>query len=506
MKKTMALLLILVFGLAMLPAFASEYAEPIEITWMIPTQQSISLGESEPTKKLLEKFNITVSWIELAPNDQHPEKLGLLLAAQELPDIITWVGHTDAVKYGIEGAYLEITPYLDSHFPNLKKVLEDNASSKYAVYTTDGKLWYVPTWSVTSAPNWGWSINKAAFEEVGYALDDINSFADFKKALKALKEAYPDCYPLTARGAEVPTKDFISSFLIPFTKGMVDFGMTGFDYNTNEYKLAVEIDGYKEAFMYMNELYEEGLLNPEFLTLSMDDITMQLAESKAFALVDYVGGLSGHNLTQETVGNVLYPITWPSPDDEPSIMGSKNVPLTARGTVFPADIVDDEEKFARVAAMIDYMYTDEYYDMFYNNPAIIDPEGNGQKYVDCFYTGEDNMRDIYMPWSTLSSFQHDPIRYDVKPGTAWADFCIAWNNEYADRLVDPVIVPVDTELQEELDELNTLVDDYWTANSVQFIIGQTDFSEWDNFVAELNRVGGAELVEKLNDNYSNVMG
>lgn len=506
MKKTFALLLVLVFSLALLPAFASEYADPIEITWMIPTQQSISLGESVPTKKLLEKFNLTVNWIELAPNDQHPEKLGLLLAAQELPDIVTWVSHSDAVQYGEEGAYLEITPYLDSHFPNLKAVLEKESASHYAVYSLDEKLWYVPGWSRSVSPNWGYSINKAAFEEVGYTIDDIKTFADFKAALAALKEAHPESFPLTFRGAEVPYSELLNSFLIPFTRNKGTSGVMGFDYDTKEYKLSAAMEGYKEAFMYLHELYAEGLLHPEFLTLSMDDLTMQIAEGGAFAVTDYVGGLSGVASFQEQVGNCLYPIVWPSPDDKPVVMGSKPIALIARGTVFPSTIVEDEEKFARVAAMIDYMYSDEFYDLFYNNPDVIDPEGDGQKYVDAYYKREDNLRDLYFPWSMEASFQDDTVRYDVEPGTPWADFVVAYSNEYVNDLTEPVILPMDTETQAEVNEIADEVRDYWNNNILQFVVGQSDFEDWDAFVAEMYRLGGTELEGIYNSVYQEIYG
>lgn len=507
MKKTLALFLVLMSILA-LPAIAeSEYEKPIEITWMIPTQQSISLGESIPTKTLLEKFNVQVNWIELSPNDQHPEKLSLLLAARELPDIITWVNKSDAAAYGEEGAYLEITPYLESYFPNLSSVLERESASHYAAYTLDDKLWFIPGWTRTSSPNWGWSVDKEAFESVGYPLENLQSFEDYKAALKALKEEYPDSYPLSHRGGEVPFANFLSSFIIPFTEGKAGYGMIAFDYELGEWKVAASVDGYKESLMYVSGLYEEGLLDPEFLTLTMDDLVLRFNDDKVFATVDYVGGLSGVGDFQGQIDNVLYPIEWPSPvEDVESIMGSKAIALTERGTVLPAALADEPEKLERICTMLDFMYSEEWYDIFYNNPELVDSEGDGTKYIEDYYAGRDNLRDLYLPWAIFASFQDDPLREDVEPGTPWADFCIAWGNEFADRLAESVIMPFDTETQMEVNDLSNAVLDYWNANVMQFVVGQTDFEQWDAFIDNLMRVGGADLEKIYNETYQELYG
>lgn len=507
MKKILTILMALTLALSLsVPAYAeSDYDTPIEITWMIPTQQSISLGESVPTQILLEKFNIQVNWIELNPVDQHPEKLNLLLASQQLPDVVSWVDKDFAARYGDEGAFLEITPYLASNFPNLSVVVNEESSAYYSAYTLDDQLWYIPIWERTSGPNWGWSINKEAFEEVGYPVESLNTFADYKAALEALKAAYPDSYPLAARASEYDISNFLSSFIIPFTKGMANYSVMGFDYEQKTWSVAANISGYKEALMYINELYTEGLLDPEFLTCDMNTLILMLANDQAFATVDYVGGLSGVGDVQSQVNDVLYPIEWPSPSvDEESIMGTKAIALGSTGTVLSANIMDDPEKFERVCAMLDYMYSDEWYDILYNNSDILTDDGT--TYVEGYYVDSDNLRDLYIPWALYACFQDDPLRVDVEPGTAWSDFSIKWGNEWTDRLVDNIIMPFDTDTQTEINDLTNSVQDYWSANVMQFVIGRTDFSEWDTFVEGLMNAGGTQLEQIYNDFYQELYG
>lgn len=507
MKKTLALLLILVLTLSLsAPVFAeSDYDQPIEITWMIPTQQSMSLGESIPTQILLEKFNIQVNWIELNPIDQHPEKLNLLLASQQLPDVISWVNKDYAARYGDEGAFVDLTPYLVEKFPNLNQIINADPTNYFAAFTLNDQLWYIPTWGRTSGPNWGYSINKDAFEAAGYPLDSLKTFADYKAALEALKAEYPDSYPLSARAAQYDISNFLSSFIIPFTMGKAGYAMMGFDYDLGTWSVAAAISGYKEALMYINELYAEGLLDPEFLTCDMDTLIMKLANNQAFATVDYVGGLSGVGDVQSQVNNVLYPIEWPSPTTgEASIMGSKAIPLAGRGTVLAASVMQDQAKFDRICAMLDYLYSDEWYDAFYNNPAILD--GSGPAYIADYYARRDNLRDLYFPWALYANFQNDPLRVDVQPGTPWADFSIKLGTEWTDRLVKNIVMPFGTETQTQVNDLTTAVHDYWAANVMQFVIGRTDFSEWDAFVDGLRSVGGAELEQIYNDFYQELYG
>lgn len=511
MKRTLSLVLALMLCLsccAALPGLAEAQdaaLDPVEITWMIPTQQSISLGDSIPVKTLLEKFNVQVNWIELPPTDQHPEKMNLLIAARQIPEILSWVNADVAAQYGNDGAFLELTPYLASHFPALSKVIAENEASRYAAFTSDEKLWFVPTWERTAPPNWGFSVVKSQFEGIGF--EDGGTFEDYYQALVKLKEQNPESTPLLAREKEYGVANFLGSFIIPFTHGKAGtWTPVGFDYDAKAWKLSVSIDGYREAVEFARKLYAEGLLHPEYMTTDMNTLVSQFAQGQGYATVDYVGGLSGVGDVQSQIGdaNELVPIQWPSPDGEPSIMGSKAVAFDARGTVFPATLAEDPEKLSRVLGMIDFLYTDEWYDIFYNNPDILAEDG--VSYIDDYYARRDNLRDLYFPWAMFATFQNDPLRVDVQPGTPWADFCIKWSGEWQDRLTDPVIMPFDTDTQTQVNELSTEVMDYWTANIEQFVIGRSDMAEWDGFVQELMNRGGAELEEIYNRVYQEFYG
>ena len=87
-------------------------------------------------KLFKEKFNIDLTLTQNAING-HLEKLKLLAASNELPDIISPLPETESKSYGPKGALIPIVEHLDG-MPNLKKYLDQDKIVYASMMANDG--------------------------------------------------------------------------------------------------------------------------------------------------------------------------------------------------------------------------------------------------------------------------------------------------------------------------------------------------------------------------------
>jgi putative aldouronate transport system substrate-binding protein len=480
------------------------YTEHLVLQWMIPTQQNKPVNESKIVQEIIKRFNVEFEYIELPPMDQHPEKMKFLIASQDIPDIMTWVTKDDANTYGPQGAFLELTPYLETKLPNVKRLLDADPGGRYNAYTTEGKLWRIPDYNEVSLPIFDLSYIKAEFDAVGAT--KLDTWDDYYNALKLLKEKYPDSYPLSGRGREIGLPNVKSLFIISFTENKAHSYMCelpGFDYDKKEFIPSPAIDGFKDAIQYLSKLYDEGLLDPEYMTLDMGSLITRLKEKKAFSIMDFIGGLSGINDVQGQIDNGLYPLELPGVPGKNRVLGSQPIKIGDRGTIISAELANDKTKLDRVFAILDWLYSDEAYNLIYWHPDVT-VEKDGQKfYIQEMYDKVGEYMDVYLPWSISASFRvnHETI---TQPGTPYADYKIKvfMDEANSSRWTPSVIVPFTAEQSERINKLSTGVADFYNANIDQFIVGQKSFAEWDTFVAELRAKGADEIAQIYNEAYN----
>lgn len=207
--------------------------------------------------------NITLKYIPV-PRNEETQKINTMMASSSAPDIIFSYDSNMIIQYGKDGGLVELSGLIDQYGPNLKENLAD--SLLYG--QSEGQQWAVPA----KRSNVGWQttyIRKDWLDEVGYELQtDENgyyhmSIDDFTDLLHQFKDLDPsgqgvEMYPLGMVGAwnATQTRPIIWSFLE--TENLT--GEMHACYNERFWP------GYKEGVRYLNQLYNEGLVDPEFMT------------------------------------------------------------------------------------------------------------------------------------------------------------------------------------------------------------------------------------------------
>ncbi|MCQ6563190.1 extracellular solute-binding protein [Paenibacillus mendelii] len=257
--------------------------KPTTITWMVVSENT-NLNDKLIVKEIEKRTGIKINFQAYSPAT-HSDKLKVTVASGKLPDIFHGLTAAELKKIGQQKAVVAINDYLDM-LPNFKKLFVDENPWVMKSYSDEsGKMYTWPVANINRDVNHGFMYRKDVFDELG--IKEWTNTEEFYQALKKLKEAYPDSYPYASK-----TKDFI------FRDWSYGWGIGGasypayYDEKVKLWKYATTQPEHKEMLDFMKKLYNEGLLDPEFITDTTDSWTAKMTtNNKAFVTWDWIGRL-----------------------------------------------------------------------------------------------------------------------------------------------------------------------------------------------------------------------
>lgn len=253
---------------------------PITLSVVAPDATYLTdLNENDFTKWYEEKTNIHVDYIQV-PAQSKKEKVNLLLASGDYPDIIMNCGLTtaDEVSYGAQKVFQSLNGLIDAHGFYLKDVFEQQSSLPGAITAPDGNIYALP--NINDAFHTrhiyrAW-INTGWLDKLGLSVPTTTD--EFYNVLKAFKEQDPNG---NGKADEIPmlgcNKNNAYEFA-PYTFLMNSF--VYFDQQANSAFLELDngtvnfvatSDAYKDGLLYIKNLISEGLLDPTSLTQTEDE-------------------------------------------------------------------------------------------------------------------------------------------------------------------------------------------------------------------------------------------
>lgn len=487
----------------------SDTSKQIEISWMIPTQQGITLAETPLYKHIQEKLNVKINLTEL-PVSQYTDKKRLLISSKQIPDIMSWITGSESNQYGPVGAFLDLTGYM-SYMPNFKAkiddVLKSNPDEKYTIYNANDKIYFTPHYQVAPIPIWDFSIVKSVFDEAG--ITQLDTWDQIYVALKTLKAKYPKSYPLSFRnlgGLQMPLKLFVESFT-EAKATTIDF--IGFDYDKNQFQFAPEVQGYSEAVAFFAKLYTEKLIDPDYTVLDEQMLKTRIIKNKVFMIEEYQGGWAGFPGIMRDLKNVLVPLATPKSNDKKQIIGRKLTKFDPTvGTIINSKVSADPVKIGRCLKFIDYLYSEEFYNFQYNHPDVADKQTDGSyRYKDSIFdikkADYQKINDLYFPWSMTAIFQ-DSTDCRPMPGGSYENYRNTHlrSQENTDKYVPFPVVPFTLDEQTKVNNYIASILDRYNAGISVFAEGKRPINEWPAFVSELKSAGGKELIDLYNLAYA----
>ena len=236
-------------------------------------------------EQLFEKTGVKLEWE--VPLTGVTERFNIMLATGDLPDIILFsdqVSDKTILQQFVESGYLvDLAELFQEYAPNAYKNLESYLSR---FMDENGSIWYLPgnyefedTESMPEA-RIAVGVRSAYFDENGW--DKVpTTMEEYKALLEDIKES-TDMIPVAlALGNNGHLSDIIDI-------GAAANGLSISDkmvLEDGELKYFTQAEGMKEYFKFLNELNQEGLLDPESAVMSAEMLAEKCTSGKVWSFI-----------------------------------------------------------------------------------------------------------------------------------------------------------------------------------------------------------------------------
>lgn len=461
--------------------------------------------------KMAELTNIRLDVTAISEID-YTARRDAILTSGEIPDVVTKTSDSVLIqKLGMEGKLLPIDEYFE-YLPNFTSHVKKNHWESIITDNTavDGHMYQLPMDIMEEKVNRKQQfIRKEVFEKLH--LDIPETWEELYQDCLIIKSQYPDSYPV---GVVYGTGNMLD-MLAP------SFGTSGgwgarrdfyhYDQENSRWVFAPETEEYKNMLIFLNRLYRDGILDPDFSSISSDMYYDKLASNQyVFAIAEWpnydADVISRLQTTDPDAQWVpVYPLAGP------------NGAFTARtnwytqGCVFSADL-KDSEKFPAFLNWINWLFSEEGIDLL-----AYGIEGESyQRAPDGKVEFLSNIKTLSNPdgteimsadWgicqNSLMFVRPSETRKVPKDRIPYYDTLIKSEaeNDIISESNPPLALTVDqTKIENSIvAKLNS----YANTMVERFITGSASFEDYSSFIEECNARGAGELTVLYNTVWNN---
>lgn len=312
--------------------------------------------ESPVAKKIQEKTGVTLK-MEF-PVGNLDQKIGLMIASNELPDLI----FSEQSKFIGAGAIIKLDSLIEKYGSNVKNLYGDYLK-RLRYSKEDPSIYFLGVDAVDSQrwePNMGFELQHSAIKEAGYP--SIKTLEDAEKVIKAYVEKHPTTDGQPTIGLSLIYDDWRwqsgTGNMAAFVSGRPDDGNWYVDPKTYKATYRFTMDDHKEYFKWLNHMNDIGLLDKDSFVQKYDQYTAKIASGRVVALNDQLwqyrdaqSALVNDKKYDKTYGT--YPVT---------LNGSiKNADFTDYGysVTYGIGISKNCKNPERAMQFLDWMCTDE---------------------------------------------------------------------------------------------------------------------------------------------------
>lgn len=258
--------------------------ESISILGQNSWYSTVDLTNAPIIKELANRAGVNVDWTLVSPTTYADSVSPMLASGTDLADIVELPDQDPNMIYIKSGLFLPLDDYFDTLMPNYKKFLDANPIIKASLTAEDGHIYYVPQTAVTNNFQPCIMINVKWLEQLG--LQEPKTLDEFVTVLRAFRDndmngnGQKDEIPMSVTASFLPYM-FGPAFGLDLVSGFYadDNGVVHYAYSDSEQ--------YKAYVTFLNSLYNEGLLELEFVSLTRDMITERCANNLTGVTYDY---------------------------------------------------------------------------------------------------------------------------------------------------------------------------------------------------------------------------
>jgi len=458
-------------------------------------------------------FNPTV-----IPYADYATKTATMINAGQAPMIIpkTYPGGEDEFVAG--GAILPVSDYVDL-MPNFQqKVAEWNLQSNLdTLRQSDGKFYLLPSLLQSVWQDYTLGVRTDILDKLG--IPTPTTWTGVQSMMLAMKKEYPDKYPLSDRWNQpTPGGNFLNILSAAYGTaagwGYQDPGNGAYwDASSGSFVFAGSMPQYKAMVTFANEMYNQGLIDPESFTQA-DAIALQkLTSGKSFVISEnaqYV--VTDQQALAAIPGATIAKLPLPQGPLGKKLAENASNRISSGGGVMVSSKALNSPNFTALMQFLDWLYYSDAGQMFAKwgvqgvtytgsvadgtfklepdvdwgglNPAgkkLLDVDYGFFNGVFVTYTGSTQLLDTQFPPAELA-FQ--------KTMSSWATSPL------------PPPAPLTTEQNQQVTLTGTTLMDTVQSQTLQFILGKRPLSQWDSYVSELETQGASKLVSTYNQAYS----
>ena len=457
-------------------------------------------NDSVFVKELRRRTGLNVQ-IVAVPISAYKEKLKIIIASQdEMPDMMSSSGlSTDDINdFGNQGAFAEVLHYQDK-LPNFKKIYVDEAEERGVagnlknIMSADGNLYYFPVYDISRDVNHGMLYRKDIFDKHGIKL--WNDKESFLNVLRQLKKLYPNSIPFASKTGSGIFRD------LGYSWGLNYFAPY-YDEETDKWKYSCADPKFKELIDFIKTMYQEGLIDPEFLTCTQAAWTQKMTQrEKSFVTWDWIGRL---DMFQEQSTIPGYNLRYGNP------VGPKQTLVTLEQVSLGGVCVTNNKVSDLSIKVMDFLYSDAGAELMTcgvrgetfeidettGMAKYLDPELQAKEKVDIM-----DLRSKYCMWMSGAYRRVDPrscyFQFTEREQEAqdWVEKCGGLEPS------DPVVTFVGDTATKASDIVGRLSKKFEEV-MFKYIVGtETGDAAWDKWLKEAKKLGEDELCKIYNNRH-----
>ncbi|UKS28541.1 extracellular solute-binding protein [Paenibacillus sp. HWE-109] len=422
-------------------------------------------------KWVKEKTNITM----VQETQTGPESMALAIASGDMPDLFS-VFPEDAQKYGPQGAFLDLSKYMDK-MPNVKAFLASRPDVAQRMTAPGGEMYQLLNDGAGAGSQGVWFYRDDIFKQ--HDIQEPKTWDELYETAKKLKQLYPDSYPFVFRHGLGTLGGFGPSFGI--------YPTFFEDKATGKMKYGVTDPGFKKMIEYLTKFYKEGLTPPDWLSMDYKAWTQFMTTNKSFITFQYIGQIEIMNAQLQNGAHLKFM-------PPPLGYGSKAYLPKGDFETFGFAVSSKTKNLDAALRYLDFIYSKEGTDILSwgKEGETYTIEGGKRKFMTIFKGANDLRKEAgIMTAGTYGLFDYAALM-------SLSNENEQYSYQEAKKYQFPVIgslPPLKAEERNAITMNEEQVTKYYNTSVAKFIMGETPLTQWDEFIGELNKLGSQKLVD-----------
>ena len=238
------------------------------------------------------------------PADSNDNRIELMVATGEYPDFVFAKGSVSTLIRN--NALIDMSDLIDEYGPNIKKLYGDEyenlrySSEDPSIYQLCSDKVQEETLETSGTAQLQWAVLQENQYRVPYTLEE------YTQMIRDYMEKYPMINGKPAIGISIVCSDWHWYTMLSnpsgYMNGSADNGQWIVDDEKQEVYYKHAADGQKEYYKWLNEMYNEGILDPEFATQTHEDFVLKVAEGRVLGLLDEEWDYTGAEISLRADG------------------------------------------------------------------------------------------------------------------------------------------------------------------------------------------------------------